>query len=95
MLLSKPIDEISLEEMTTIEAVDIPEVKPKEYQVNDLDETFLTKSLEKLKSVTGVHNAKQAQNNDVAISRLSHQHHTLIVTPQSLCWDIVGKTGTE
>lgn len=93
-LLSKPINEISLEEMTTIEAVDIPEVKPKEYLVYDLDETILTESLEKLNSLTGVHNAKQALNDYVAISRLSHQHHTLKVTPQSLSWDFVGKTGT-
>ena len=93
-LLEKPIDEIGLEEMTTIEACDIPDVKPKEYQVNDLDETILTESLEKLNSLTGVQNAKQALNDYVAISRLSHLHHTLKVTPQSLCWDFIGKTGT-
>ena len=93
-LLDKPIDEISLEEMTTIEACDIPDVKPKEYQVNDLDETILTESLEKLNSLTGVQNAKQALNDYVAVSRLSHQHHTLKVIPQSLCWDFIGKTGT-
>lgn len=93
-LLDKPIDKISLEEMTTIEACDIPDVKPKEYQVNDLDETILTESLEKLDSLTGVQNAKQALNDYVAISRLSHQHHTLKVTSQSLCWDFIGKTGT-
>lgn len=93
-LLHKPVDEISEAEMTTIEACDIPDIKPKEYQVNDLDETILTESLEKLNALTGVQNAKQALNDYVAISRLSHQHHTLKVTPQSLCWDFIGKTGT-
>lgn len=93
-LLNKPIDQISLEEMTTIEACDIPDVKSKAYQVNDLDETILRESLEKLNMLTGLHNAKQALNDYVAISRLSHQHKALKVTPQSLCWDFIGKTGT-
>ena len=93
-LLTKPIDEISLEDMTTIEAYDIPDVKPKEYQINDLDETILAESLEKLNSLTGVQNAKQALSDYVTISRLSHQHNTLKVTPQNLCWDFIGKTGT-
>ena len=93
-LLTKPIDEISLEEMTTIESCDVPDVKLREFQVNDMDETILSDSLEELNSLTGVQNAKQALNDYVAISRLSHRHNTLKVTPQSLCWDFIGKTGT-
>lgn len=93
-LLSKPVNEISLEEMTTIEACDVPDVKPKEYQLYDLDETILTESLESLNMLTGVQHAKQALNDYVAISRLSHRHKTLKVTPQSICWDFIGKTGT-
>jgi hypothetical protein len=80
--------------MTTIEACDIPDVKSKEYQVNDMDETILSASLEKLNTLTGMQNAKQALNDYVAISRLSHQHGTLKVSPQSLCWNFIGKTGT-
>lgn len=93
-LLSKPVDQISLEEMMTIEACDIPDVKSKAYQLKDLDETILTESLEKLEHLTGLQHAKQALNDYVAISRQSHQHKTLKVTPQSLCWNFIGKTGT-
>ena len=93
-LLNKPMDKISIEEMTTIEECDIPDVISKEYQVNDLDETILTESLEKLNGLIGLQNAKQALSDYVAISRLNHQHKTLRVTPQNLSWNFVGKTGT-
>jgi len=93
-LLNKPAEQISLEEMTTIEECDIPDVKSKEYQLKDLDETILTESIEKLNHLTGLENAKKALNDYVAISRMSHQHKTLKVTPQSLCWNFIGKTGT-
>jgi len=33
-------------------------------------------------------------NDYVAISRLNHQQKTLKITPQNLCWDFIGKTGT-
>ena len=93
-LLTKPIDEIGVEEMTTIEACDIPEVTSLERKPREMDETILTESLEKLNSYTGLQNAKQALNDYVAISRLRHQQGTLKITPQSLCWDFIGKTGT-
>jgi SpoVK/Ycf46/Vps4 family AAA+-type ATPase len=93
-LLNKPADEISLEEMSTIEACDIPDIEDKEYKVKDVDEIVLTKALERLNEQTGMQNAKKALNDYVAISRLSHQQKTLKITPQSLCWDFIGKTGT-
>ena len=93
-LLTKPIDEIGVEEMTTIEACDIPEVISLERKPREMDETILTESLEELNSYTGLQNAKQALNDYVAISRLRHQQGTLKITPQSLCWDFIGKTGT-
>ena len=93
-VLNKPADEISLEEMSTIEACDIPDIESKEYKVKDVDEIILTKALEKLNEQTGMQNAKKALNDYVAISRLSHQQKTLKITPQSLCWDFIGKTGT-
>jgi SpoVK/Ycf46/Vps4 family AAA+-type ATPase len=93
-LLNKPADQISLEEMTTIEECDIPDVKSKEYQLKDLDETILTESIEKLNQLTGLENAKKALNDYVAISRMSRQHKTMKITPQSLCWNFIGKTGT-
>lgn len=93
-LLEKPVDQISIEEMTTIEACDVPDVKSKEYELRDLDEAILTESIEKLNSLTGLGNAKKALNDYVAISRMSHQHKTLKITPQSLCWNFIGKTGT-
>lgn len=93
-LLNKSADEISLEEMTTIEACDIPDIKNEEYKVKDMDEILLTKALEKLNGLTGMQNAKKALNDYVAISRLNHQQKTLKITPQNLCWDFIGKTGT-
>ena len=93
-LLEKPVDQISIEEMTTIEACDVPDVKSKEYELRDMDETILTESIEKLNSLTGLENAKKALNDYVAISRMSHQQKTLKITPQSLCWNFIGKTGT-
>ena len=93
-LLSKPADDISLEEMTTIEACDIPDIKHEEYKVKDVDEIVLTKALEKLNGQTGMQNAKKALNDYVTISRLSHQQKTLKITPQGLCWVFIGKTGT-
>lgn len=93
-LLEKPVDQISIEEMTTIEACDVPDVKSKEYELRDLDEAILTESIDKLNSLTGLDNAKKALNDYVAISRMSHQHKTLKITPQSLCWNFIGKTGT-
>ena len=93
-LLERPVDQISIEEMTTIEACDVPDVKSKEYELRDMDETILTESIEKLNSLTGLENAKKALNDYVAISRMSHQQKSLKITPQSLCWNFIGKTGT-
>lgn len=93
-LLTKPMDEISMEEMMRIEECDIPDVKAKEYQVKDIDETILNEALAKLDVLTGLQHAKQALKDYVVITRLNHQHKTLKVTPQSLCWNFVGKTGT-
>ncbi len=93
-LLTKPADQITLEEMTTIEECDVPDVKSKDFQLNKLDETILSESLERLNLLTGLENAKKAVNDYVAISRFAHQHNSLKVTPQSLCWNFIGKTGT-
>ena len=93
-LLTKDIDEISLEEMTTIEVRDIPEVESYERKPRELDETILTESLERLDCLTGLQNAKQALNNYVTISRLRHKQGLLKITPQAMRWDFIGKTGT-
>ena len=93
-LLTKPIDEIGLEEMKTIEACDIPDISTLEKKPREMDETILTASLERLNSLTGLQNAKQALNDYVAISRLRHSQGTLKITPQNFCWDFIGKTGT-
>lgn len=93
-LLMKPVDEISMEEMVTIEECDIPDVVTLEKKPRDMDETILTESLERLNSLTGLQNAKQALNDFVAISRLRHSQGTLKITSQNFCWDFIGKTGT-
>ena len=93
-LLKKPIDQISLKEMTIIEECDIPEVLALEKKPRELDETILTEALERLNNLIGLKHAKQALNDYVSISRLRHKEDSLIITPQSLCWDFIGKTGT-
>jgi SpoVK/Ycf46/Vps4 family AAA+-type ATPase len=93
-LLTKPSGDITVEEMSTIEACDIPEVAPHGYQLKDVDETVLSEALDSLDKLIGLQNAKHAMHDFAAISRLRHQQGTLKVTPQSLCWDFVGKTGT-
>jgi len=92
--LKKPIEEISLEEMTTIQACDIPEVVSLERKPRELDDTVLTEALERLNKLIGLQHAKQALNDYVSISRLRHAENALVITPLSLCWDFIGKTGT-
>lgn len=93
-LLTKSIDEISVEEMTTIEACDIPDLKTHEYQPKELDETILSESLERLDNLVSLQNAKQALHDFVDISKLRHQQGSLKIKPKNLCWDFIGKTGT-
>lgn len=93
-LLSKANGDISIEEMTTIEACDVPEVVSHEFKPKELDETILTESLERLDELISLQNAKQALHDFVDISRLRHQQGTLKMTSQRLCWDFIGKTGT-
>lgn len=93
-LLTKKLDNISLEEITTIEACDVPEVATHDFKPKELDETILSESLERLDDLISLQNAKQALHDFVDISRLRHQQGTLKITPQSLCWDFIGKTGT-
>ena len=93
-LLKKPVEDISIVEMTTIEECDIPDIVSKERRPRELDETILKESLEQLDGLTGLQNAKQALNNYVSISKLRHTQNTLTITPQSLCWNFIGKTGT-
>ena len=93
-LLSKNSNNISVEEMSTIEACDIPDVVSHEFKPKELDETILSESFERLDALISLQNAKQALHDFVDISRLRHKQGTLKVTPQNLCWDFIGKTGT-
>ena len=93
-LLSKPIEKITIDEMKTIEACDVPDVISHEFMPKELDETILAESLERLDELISLHNAKQALHDFVDISKLRHQQGTLKITTQSLCWDFIGKTGT-
>jgi len=93
-LLTKPVDKISVEEMMTIEACDIPEVQSHEFKPREMDETILSESFERLDALISLHNAKQALHDFVDISKLRHENGTLKMTAQSICWDFIGKTGT-
>ena len=93
-LLMKPVEEITDDEMMTIEACDIPDVTTVEFKAQDMDETILAEALDRLDALTALQNAKQALHDYVAISRHSHQQGMLKVTPQTLCWYFIGKTGT-
>ena len=78
----------------SIEECDIPEVLALERKPRELDETILTEALERLNNLIGLKHAKQALTDYVSISRLRHKENSLIITPQNLCWDFIGKTGT-
>lgn len=93
-LLSKPADELSIDDMTTVEACDIPDPVEKEGKPQDMDEALLTEAMEKLNNLVGLRNAKQALRDYATVSRMSHQQGILKITPQNLCWDFIGKTGT-
>jgi len=93
-LLTKPVDEISVEEMMTVEACDIPDVLSHEFKPREIDETILSESFERLDGLISLHNAKQALHDFVDISKLRHKNGTLKMTAQSICWDFIGKTGT-
>lgn len=93
-LLSKSLNDISVEELTTIEACDIPDIVSHEFQLRELDETILTEALLKLDQLVGLQNAKQALKDYVAISKLQYGQGSLSITPHKLYWDFIGKTGT-
>lgn len=93
-LLAKQKARIGVKEMTTIEACDVPDVVTNEFKLRELDESVLEESLERLDALISLDNAKQALHDFVDISKLRRQKGTLKITPQSLCWDFIGKTGT-
>lgn len=93
-LLPKLGTNISVDEMTTIEACDIPDVLTNEVKLKEMDETILSESLERLDALISLENAKQALHDFVDISKLRRQKGTLKIALQNLCWDFVGKTGT-
>ena len=93
-LLEKSVDDMTLEEMMTIEECDIPDIGSATTKPRELDEAILAESIEKLNGLTGLQNAKKALCDYVTISRLRHEEGTLKITPRTLCWDFIGKTGT-
>ena len=93
-LLEKADSNLTMEELTTVEECDIPDVKNSEYTPKDMDESILSEALERLYSMVGLRNAKQALRDYTTISKINHQQGLLKITPQNLCWDFIGKTGT-
>ena len=93
-LLEKADSNLTMEELTTVEACDIPEVKNLEYSPKEMDESILSEALERLNCMVGLRNAKQALRDYTTISKINHQQGLLKITPQNLCWDFIGKTGT-
>lgn len=93
-LLTKPADEISMEEMTTIQACDIPDIVSAEAKPGIMDEEILAEALNRLNGLVGLQHAKKALTDYVAISRLRHTKGTLRIGQETLCWDFIGKTGT-
>lgn len=93
-LLANQKARIGVKEMTTIEACDVPDVVMNEFKLRELDDSVLEESLERLDALISLDNAKQALYDFVDISKLRRQKGTLKITPQSLCWDFIGKTGT-
>ncbi|MBO7051562.1 MAG: AAA family ATPase [Prevotella sp.] len=93
-LLEKDADTMTLEDMTTIEECDIPDAAKIGRQPQEIDDVILTEAMERLDKLVGLHNVKRALHDFVTVSRASHQQGILKVSPQNLCWDFTGKTGT-
>ena len=93
-LLEKADSNLTMEELTTVEECDIPDVKNSEYTPKEMDEAILSEALERLNCMVGLRNAKQALRDYTTISKINHQQGLLKITPQNLCWDFIGKTGT-
>ena len=83
-----------MEEMTTIQACDIPDIVSAEAKPGIMDEEILAEALNRLNGLVGLQHAKKALTDYVAISRLRHTKGTLRIGQETLCWDFIGKTGT-
>ena len=93
-LSALPADQISNDQLTRIEACDIPDLKLHYLKPDAIDELLLHASLEQLDKLIGMQTAKKALHDYVTVSRLQHQNGTLKLQPINLCWEFIGRTGT-
>ena len=93
-LSALPADKISNDQLTRIEACDIPDLKLHYLKPDAIDELLLNASLEQLDKLVGMQTAKKALHDYVTVSRLQHQNGTLRLKPVNLCWEFIGRTGT-
>ena len=93
-LSALPADQISNEQLTQIEACDIPDLKLHYLKPEAIDELLLNASLGKLDRLVALQTAKKALHDFVTVSRLQHQKGTLRLQPAHLCWEFIGRTGT-
>ena len=87
-------DRISDEQLSRIEASDIPNLKLHYLKPEPIDELLLNASLDRLDKLVGLQTAKKALHDFTTVSRLQHQNGTLRLKPVNLCWDFIGRTGT-
>ena len=87
-------DQISNEQLTQIEACDIPDLKLHYLKPDAIDELLLNSSLDKLDKLVGLQTAKKALHDFVTVSHLQHKKGTLHLQPINLCWEFIGRTGT-
>lgn len=93
-LSALPADKINNDQLTRIEACDIPDLKLHYLKPDAIDELLLNASLEQLDKLVGMQTAKKALHDYVTVSRLQHQNGTLRLKPVNLCWEFIGRTGT-
>lgn len=87
-------DMISEEQLSRIEASDIPDLKLHYLKPEPIDELLLNASLDRLDKLVGLQTAKKALHDFTTVSRLQHQNGTLRLKPVNLCWEFIGRTGT-
>ena len=91
-LIKLPPESITREDLVTITEADIPEVESQKSLLS-WDETIISSALERLDSLAGMENVKQALHDYVVNLRANYLRHTPM-TGDDLTWNFLGNTGT-
>ena len=87
-------DQISNEQLTRIEACDIPDLRLHYLKPEAIDRLLLNASLQELDKLVGLQTAKKALHDYVTVLCLQHEQGTLRLQPANLWGEFIGRTGT-